>query len=342
MPGITPPDSTGTGASYRVELVNVQIGTLTISGGNASVSITEPMPAFMQVVRIWLEPGGHVLYDNGTRPAVDLTPGTYQVRATLRAAPRSDIYGSAADLTLRCGGSPAATITLRVPDPREWGLRADIYRVTPGGPLPWPPFEGAAYTYRGTWSVGAINFWADLASNPVALRAPYFSWVQTNGIPPKWVAYWYDPTATSWSWWGVRYTGRLYVPWSDIRVGLWADDAVYVRLCSINPSNWLPGPSWFRRVSGTCSGAPGEYDVEVGYLQSIGGTLLIFIIGPGVGNDAYIPTIDGAWHCSNFNWSTGRCNVAWSFVPASAGVPHFVGTNYMPSLTVDGGGTPLP
>jgi hypothetical protein len=335
MPGITPPDSTGTGTSYTVELVNVQIGTLTVSGGITWASITEPMPGFMQVVRIRLEPGGHVLYDNGSRPAAVLGPGTYQVYATLRAAPRSDVYGSAADLTLRCGGSPAATITLRVPDPREWGLRVDIYRWTSAT---WPPFEGAAYTYRGTWSVGAINFWADLASNPVALRAPYFSWVQTNGIPPKWVAYW---IGTPWTYWGVRYTGRLYVPWSDIRVGLWVDDAVYVRLCSINPSNWLPGPSWFRRVSGTC-GAPGVYDVEVGYLQSIGGTLLIFIIGPGAGNDAYIPTIDGAWHCSNFNWSTGRCNVAWSFRPESAGVPHFRGTNYTPSTTNDGGGSPLP
>jgi hypothetical protein len=35
MPGITPPDSTGTGASYTVELDNVEIGTLTVSGGDA-------------------------------------------------------------------------------------------------------------------------------------------------------------------------------------------------------------------------------------------------------------------------------------------------------------------
>jgi hypothetical protein len=39
MPGITPPDSTGTGTSYTVELNNVQIGTLTVSGGTSSVSV---------------------------------------------------------------------------------------------------------------------------------------------------------------------------------------------------------------------------------------------------------------------------------------------------------------
>jgi hypothetical protein len=68
MPGITPPDSTRTGTSYTVELSNVQIGTLAVSGGNASVSIAGTMPGFMDVVRIWLEPGGYVLYDNGPRP----------------------------------------------------------------------------------------------------------------------------------------------------------------------------------------------------------------------------------------------------------------------------------
>jgi hypothetical protein len=296
------------------------------------------MPGFMQVVSIRLEPGGHVLYDNGPRPAVDLTPGTYQVYATLRAAPRSDIYGSAADLTLTCGGTPAATITLRVPDPREWGLRADIYRYTSAT---WPPFEGASYTYRGTWSVGAINFWADLASNPAALPSPYFTSVNRHSAP-KYVAYWYDPTATAWTHWGVKYTGRIYVPWSDFRVGLWNDDGAYVRLCSITPSGWLPGgPPRFNVLSGTC-GAPGVYDVEVGLAQAIGGLALIFMIGPSTGNVAYIPTIDGAWYCSNFNWSTGRCGGSWSFVPVSPSVPYFVGTNYMPSLTVDGGGSPGP
>jgi len=146
MSGITPPDSTSTGAIYTVELNNVQIGTLTVSGGNTLVSITEPMPNFMQVARIWLEPGGYILYNNGPVTDVVVRPGTYQVKATLRAAPRSDIYGRAADLTLKCVDTPSATITLRVPDPNEWGLRADIYTFTSPS---WPPF-GTGYTYRGT------------------------------------------------------------------------------------------------------------------------------------------------------------------------------------------------
>jgi len=355
MPGITPPDSTSTGAHYTVELNNVQIGTLTIFD-TVSVAITEPMPGFMQIVKIWLEPGGYVLYDNGPRPAVTLAPGTYQVKATLRAAPRSDIYGSAADLTLRCGGTHAATITLRVPDLNEWGLRADIYTHT--WPT-WPPF-GADYTYKGTWSVGAIYFWLPESTtygsynmtDPHNLMSPYVSRVYRLSTAPKWVAYWVDPAATTWVYWDVKFTGRLYVPWSSIRVGVWHDDGVYVKLCNINT-----GDTWWRyyvgvffdTVSGMCADAPGEYSIEVGFTLSTNTAVLVFIIGPGAGNEAYIPTIDGAWYCPNFDWSLGswgggggRCRAAWSFVPASPSVPHFRGTNYTPSSTVDGGGTPGP
>jgi hypothetical protein len=343
MPGITPPDSTGTGARYTVEFNNVQIGTLTISGGTVSVSIAEPMPGFMQVVRIWLEPGGHVLYDNGPGTGVDLAPGTYQVYATLRVAPSSAVYGSAADLTLRCGGSPAAAITLRVPDPDEWGLRADIYTFTTSPP-PWPPF-GAGYTYKGTWSVGAIYFWLHVSGQGdlLGLSSPYFSRVSRGGSAPKWAAYWIDPAATSWTNWAIKYTGRLYVPWSSIRVGVWQDDGVYVRLCSIDTGNsrWRITAPVFYTTSGTCSGAPGEYGVEVGYFEGAGTAALVFIIGPGDGNEAYIPTIDGAWRCANFRWDAGTCSVAWSFVPASPSVPHFRGTNYTPGST-DGGGSPGP
>ncbi len=340
MPGITPPDSTGTGARYTVELVNVQIGTLTVSG-TVSVSITEPMPGFMQVVRIWLEPGGHVLYDNGPRPAVTLAPGTYQVRATLRVAPRSDVYGRAADLTLNCGGTPTATITVRVPNPDEWGLRADIYTFT--SPT-WPPF-GTGYTYKGTWTVGAIYFWQSIVSDPVNLVSPYItSTVDRLDTAPKWVAYWIDPAATRWVNWAIKFTGRLYVPWSSIRVGVWHDDGVYVRLCSIDTGNsrWYYTAPVFYTISGTCTGAPGEYSVEVGYFEGAGAAVLIFVIGPGAGNEAYIPTIDGAWFCPNFDWSRGTCGTSWSFRPASPSVPHFRGTNYTPSTTNDGGGTPRP
>jgi len=344
MPGITPPDSTNTGARYTVELNNVQIGTLTVSGGTASVSITEPMPEFMQVVRIWLEPGGYILYDNGPRPAVALAPGTYQVYATLRVVPRSDVYGSPACLTLRCGSWPAATIMLRVPDPNEWGLRADIYTFTTSPPS-WPPF-GTGYTYKGTWSVGAIYFWTYISGqgDPLGLSSPYFSRVFRPDSAPKWVAYWINPAATTWTNWAIRFTSRLYVPWSSIRVGVWHDDGVYVRLCSIDTgaSRWVYTSPAFYTTSGTCTGAPGEYSVEVGYFEGSGTAALVFIIGPGAGNKAYIPTIDGAWYCANFDWSRGRCGVSWSFVPASPSVPHFRGTNYTPSSTNDGGGTPGP
>ncbi len=350
MPGITPPDSTRTGTRYTVELVNVQIGTLTVSD-TVSVSITGSMPGFMQVVRIWLEPGGHVLYDNGPRPAVTLAPGTYQVYATLRTAPRSDIYGSAADLTLTCGGAPTATITLRVPNPDEWGLRADIYTFTTVPP-PWPPF-GAGYTYRGTWSVGAMYFWSSPLRHeydPIGLTSPYSTRDYRWDIAPKWVAYWVNPAATSWVNWAIKYTGRLYVPWSSIRVGVWHDNGVYVKLCSIDTGRswWYAGrPPTFSTASGTCTGAPGEYSVEVGYFQDNGAIALVFIIGPDGSNEAYIPTIDGAWYCPNFDWTPGelsaggRCRTSWSFVPASPSVPHFRGTNYTPGST-DGGGTPRP
>jgi hypothetical protein len=351
MPGITPPDSTGTGASYTVELNNIHIGTLTVSGGTASVYISEPMPGFMQVVRIWLVPGGYV-YDNGPTPGVNLAPGTYQVYATLRVVPRSDVYGSAADLTLRCGGSPTATITLRVPNPNEWGLRADIYTFTPTwpNPPPWPPFEGPAYTYRGTWSVGAIYIWLEELIDYIGLPSPYFTSVYDIEIAPKWAAYWIDPTATQWVNWAVRLTGRLYVPWSDIRVGVWQNKGTYVRLCSIDTGNswWTLFHHQIDVANGICTGAPGEYSIEIGHYQDDIYAMLIFVIGPGGSNEAYIPTIDGALYCPDFDWSPGviygelgRCNVRWSFRPASAGVPHFVGTNYTPG-SADGGGEPLP
>ncbi len=352
MPSIIPPDSTGTGARYMVELDNVQIGTLTVSGGNASVSITGPTPGFMPfmpvVAKIWLEPGGYILYDNGSNLAVTLAPGTYQVRATLFVAPGSDVYGSTADLTLTCNGTPTATITLRVPNPDEWGLRADIYTWT--SPT-WPPFQGPSYTYRGTWSVGAIYHWIAYAPNAateydrLGLRSPYFtSAVRSADNAPKWAAYWIDPGATSWRNWAVKFTGRLYVPWSSVRVGVWHDDGVYVKLCSIDTGNsrWgsLRMPEFYT-ASGTCTDAPGEYSVEVGYHQGPGGTMLVFLVGPGTGNEAYIPTIDGAWRCANFDWSQGTCRTSWSFVAASPSVPYFVATNYTPGST-DGGGEPRP
>jgi archaellum component FlaF (FlaF/FlaG flagellin family) len=320
MPGITPPDSTRTGARYTVELNNVQIGNLTVSGGAASVSIEEPMPDFMEVVRIWLEPGGYVLYDNGPRPAVVLAPGTYQVKATLRVKPRYDVYGRAAYLLLNCI-TPLDIILLRVPNPEEWGIRVDIYKIDSSGNL----------IYRGTWSVGAIGYWEVAPTS-----SPYFSRPSINSAP-KWVAYWIDPAATEWTYWAVRFTGRLYVPWSSIRVGVHHDDGITVRLCDINFNR----DGWgYSTMSGTC-GEPREYNVEVWLRQEAGGVRVVFIIGPDGGNEAYVPTIDGAWRCENFDWSQGTCGVSWSFVSALQSVPYFVATNYMPGST-DGGGTPQP
>jgi len=293
------------------------------------------MPSFMQVVRIWLEPDGYILYDNGPTSAMDVAPGTYEVRATLGAAPTYTIYGSSADLTLTCDGTPTATITLRVPDPREWGLRADIYRFTSPS---WPPF-GTGYTHVGTWSVGAIYFWVSTSSNPVITMMPYFTSVSSSDIAPKWVAYWFS---TPWTRWAVKFTGRLYVPWRSIRVGVWQDDGIYVSLCSINTGNsrWIYTGATFYTTSGTCTGAPGIYSVEVGYFQGPGAAVLIFVIGPVGSNAAYIPTIDGAWYCPNFNWGSGTCSVGWSFVPAPS-APYFVADGYTPGLS-DGGGSPSP
>jgi hypothetical protein len=87
MPGITPPDSTHTGTSYTVELNNVQIGTLTVSGGTASVSV-EGILLFMEVVKIWV--GGYLVYDGGPL-STTIPPGTYPVTASLRVRPDNDV-----------------------------------------------------------------------------------------------------------------------------------------------------------------------------------------------------------------------------------------------------------
>jgi hypothetical protein len=88
------------------------------------------------------------------------------------------------------------------------------------------------------------------------------------------VAYWIDPTATSWVFWAVKFTGRLYVPWDRIRVGVWHDDGAYVKLCNIDTGRAWWGYSYdFITTSGTCAGAPGEYNVEVGYFEGAGGVM---------------------------------------------------------------------
>jgi len=196
--------------------------------------------------------------------------------------------------------------------------------------------------------VGAIYFWLHIPGqgDPLGLSSPYFSRVLRSDSAPKWAAYWINPAATSWVNWAIRFTGRLYVPWSSIRVGVWHDDGVYVKLCDIDTGNswWVYTAPVFRTRSGTCADAPGEYSIEVGYFEGAGTAALVFVIGPGDRDVAYIPTIDGAWFCPNFRWSgtqQGTCGAAWSFVPASSSVPYFLGTNYTAGST-DGGGSPGP
>ncbi len=146
----------------------------------------------------------------------------------------------------------------------------------------------------------------------LGLSSPYFTSVIRIDTAPKWAAYWINPAATGWTNWAIKFTDRLYVPWSSIRVGVWHDDSAYVRLCSIDTGNsrWFVTAPIFFATSGTCTGAPGEYSVEVGYYEGGVTAALVFVIGPGSGNEAYIPTIDGAWFCPNFDWSRGTCSVS--------------------------------
>jgi hypothetical protein len=62
----------------------------------------------------------------------------------------------------------------------------------------------------------------------------------------------------------------------------------------------------------------GDVSVEVWYYQRTGSSVLVFVVGPPGGNDAYIPTIDGAYRCGNFNWSSGTCGGSWGFISASS------------------------
>ena len=109
---------------------------IAVSGGSVSVSVTDPMPGFMEGVRIRLE------------------PGTYQVCTTLRVAPNSAVFGSAVNLALRRDGSPVATITLRVSNPNDWGLQVDIH-----------PHLALVVSLRGRLRLqrdlgcGGISFW---------------------------------------------------------------------------------------------------------------------------------------------------------------------------------------
>jgi hypothetical protein len=351
MPGITPPDSTGTGTSYTVELKDVQIGTLTVSGGPAAVTVEGAMPGFMDEATIKV--GDTVIYHNGPAAPANLAPGTYAVYATFRVRPSPDVFGLSGALRLACNGTPVASITLRVPRPEEWGLRADVYSGSP----PPLPIGGPGYAYKGSWSVGGIYFWLSARTSDQVrppFSTPYFSSARRDNTAPKWAAYWINPAGTAWNNYAIKFAGTLHVPWDRVRVGVWHDDAAYVKLCGIDTSTswWVvtltPRWSW---TSGTCT--PGNNPVEVGYYEGVGEAVLVLVIGPDMADSegnihgpAYIPTIDGAWYCDKFWWKHpqwgGTCDRAWSFVPASQdGVPYFVASGYTPGPS-DGGGAPRP
>jgi hypothetical protein len=353
MPGITPPDSTSTGSSYTVQLEDVEIGALTVSGGSAVVSVEGAMPGFMDVVRIGVD--GTTIYYNRPVAAATLGPGTYAVHATLRVKPSPDVFGLSGTLRITCNGTSVASITLKVPRPEEWGLRGDVYTAS-GSPPPLP-IGGSGYTYKGSWSVGGIYFWLS-SQRPDSIRAasiytPYFSSAGRDDTAPKWAAYWINPAGTAWNNYAIKFTGTLHVPWDRVRVGVWHGDAAYVKLCGIDTgTSWwvMTAPRW-SWTSGTCT--PGNNPVEVGYYEGSGEAVLVLVIGPGgadsegnIHGPAYIPTIDGAWYCDMFWWKHpqwgGTCNGAWNFVPASQeGVPYFIASGYAPGPS-DGGGAPRP
>jgi len=346
MPGITPPDSTGTGYTYTVRLENVQIGTLSITEA-ASVSVLGAMPAFMQAAEIRV--GSYTVYADGTPYPQSLAPGSYPVYATLQARPEASWFGHSATLQLQCTASSSNlySITLRVPNPEEWGLRAEIYTISTSTIATAPPLPigGSGYAYRGAWSVGGIyiRLADDVPPIPISLRSPYFTHILVIDRAPKWAAYWINPSGTIWQNYAIKYVGRLHVPWRNIRVGVWHDDGVYVKLCDLDTGGrwWVvtaPRWDWDRADCGSV----GVVDVEVGFFEGVGDTVLIFVVGEdGSGNKACVPTIDGAWCCNNFNWGAGRCpSGVWTFSPASSpGVPYFVADKYTPGGS-DGGGEP--
>jgi len=345
MPGIAPPDSTGTGYTYTVRLENVQIGTLSITEA-ATVSVLGAMPAFMQAAEIRV--GSYTVYADGTSYPQSLAPGSYPVYATLQARPEADWFGHSATLQLRCTASSSSvySITLRVPNPEEWGLRAEIYTTSPLVTVPPLPIGGSGYAYRGAWSVGGIYIYLSNKKPEISLVSPYFTHKAGLNIAPKWAAYWINPSGISWQNYAIKYVGRLYVPWSNIRVGVWRDDGAYVKLCDVDTGAawWATtgAPQWDWR-SGLCAGAPPVEDVEVGFFERSGGSALIFVVGEDIDNGrACIPTIDGAWCCDQFKWNDGKCKGGWSFLQASSdAVPYFVADKYTHGSS-DGGGTPRP
>jgi hypothetical protein len=292
--------------------------------------------------------GDYLLFNKAPSIRI-LTPGSYELYILARVK-SGNIYGQQAsmffnilnDFDSRGRSVGSVSVTFRIPDPTEWGLRVDVYTAS----SPSLPLGGSNYTYKGTWSVGGIYFWLS-SWNPdrtglTSSSTPYFSRSARNNIAPKWAAAWIGPEG-SWVNYGLKFTGKLNVPWSGFRVGVWHDDHAYVKICSVNTNSswWFYTPPRWDWSTGTCEAAPNVYPIEVGYYEGPLESVLVFVIGPSRGSGAYIPTIDGAWYCETFNWNSGTCGGSWQFVPASKSVPYFVASKYTPGST-DGGGTPKP
>ncbi|MFP3267350.1 MAG: flagellin biosynthesis protein FlgK, partial [Thermoproteus sp.] len=155
-------------------------------------------------------------------------------------------------------------------------------------------------------------------------------------------------TATTWDNWSLNYTGTLYIPWNNPYVGVWHDDGAAVSVCGqqVISALYFTSPR-FDSARARCAAGPNQVVVEYfeGYVEAV----LMFVVGPPNGQSAYVPTIDGAWYCSNFNWGSGSyysgagtCNSGWTFLPASSGnVPYWIVGKYAPGSS-DGGGSPSP
>ncbi|ACB40789.1 hypothetical protein [Pyrobaculum neutrophilum] len=337
-PGVLVPDSLSTGTGpYYVELRNQKIATLSVSGAPATVTVSGAMPNFLSSLEITI--GSYTVYSNGSSAAATLQPGVYPVYASVRAKPSASIAGSTATLYITCG-STQIPLLFEIPQWGDWGVQVDIY-YNPSGQWGTQP-NWQSYQYVGTWSVGSAYFWLSTQSDPYgfgATQPPYFSIKSLVNTAPKWAAAWLPQTSSGWVNYALRYRGVLYIPWDgDVNFGAWHDDGVYISMCGKTLNAWYPTAPRFDSTSANCGS--GNVSIEIDYFEGYVDSVLIFVVGKG--NDAYIPTIDGAYYCSKFDWKTGSCKSGWRFSAASGGgVPYFVVGRYTPGAS-DGGGAPVP
>ncbi|AEA12386.1 hypothetical protein TUZN_0902 [Thermoproteus uzoniensis 768-20] len=334
-PGLlVPAYATGGSGFYYVQLSHVEIGSLIVSQAPAAVQISGPMPAFLSSLKVYTSAG--TLYVNGSGQAVQLQPGTYTIYVDVRASPNA-APGSTASLYLSCG-SYSYPIAFEIPQWTDWGIPVKVYQGT------------NLNTYAGTWSVGSIYFWLTYRQPPLSAQSPYFTIGDYLDSAPQWAAALLNPTASRWDDWSLDYTGTLYVPWNEFRVGVWHDDGVRVYVCgNLAIDYWNPTSPRFDSGKVRCSS--NKIDVEVQYFEGYVESVLMFVVGPKDKNVAYMPTIDGAWYCSNFNWGAGiygsgagTCNTAWTFVPWNSQQnqpPYWIVNKYSPG-SKDGAGVPSP